>query len=124
MNSGNLLRATPFPKWRPPVPRLAQTEAQIKTIAAGFTLVPTVLFAATSYVGFRLGTKDEGFPAVLGYTIGGLSALGALASLLITIGVINAPMEPGGAWAWLAPRPVPAPTPAPGLPPVSKPVLV
>jgi hypothetical protein len=71
------LGAMPLPRWEPA--RLAQAPTlplpsgqEIKSIAASFFAVPTILAALTSYVGFRLGSKDEGVPAVLGYAVGTL----------------------------------------------------
>lgn len=79
--------------WQPaklPV-SLGQNEAKVKTFIAGAMLIPLALSAATAYVGFRLGSKDEGFPSFLGYGVGVLGALGALTSLLVTLGVIATP---------------------------------
>lgn len=74
-----------------PATKLAQTPAQVKTAAVGAMLIPLAITAATTYVGFKLGSQEEGLPAVLGYGVGALGALGAIGSLLVTIGVLKAP---------------------------------
>lgn len=85
----------------------------LKAAAAGVVLVPTALAALTSFVGFRLGTKDEGFPSFLGYALGALGAISALVGLLMVVGIVALPSLPEAA-APAAPAPGPAPTPRRG----------
>ncbi len=66
-------------------PNLGQVAG--RALAIGTLLVPTAIAAATAYVGFRLGSKDEGIPSVLGYVVGSLGVLGTLAGLLASLGV-------------------------------------
>lgn len=89
-------------------PDIALGQAGTKALAAGTIALLTLPALATAYVGFRLGTKDEGFPAILGYLVGSLASLGVLAGLLAMIGVA-VPM-------W--PVPVPSASQAPALPPL------
>ncbi len=80
----------------------------IKTAAASIVLVPTILAGLTSFVGFRLGSKDEGIPSFLGYAMGALGAISALVGILTIIGIVAIP-------SFAIPAPTPAtPAPAPG----------
>jgi hypothetical protein len=74
----------------PVVAPLGQTAGQ-RAVAAGTVAMFTLPALATAYVGFRLGSKDEGFPQVLGYVVGTLASLGVLAGLLGMIGVVALP---------------------------------
>ncbi len=81
----------------------------IKAAAAGVVLVPTALAALTSFVGFRLGSKDEGLPSFLGYALGALGAISALVGILTIVGIISLPNMPAAAPATPTPGPSPAP---------------
>ena len=95
-------RGMTLPAWRPaqvlarPIPpsRLGQ-EAAAKAIGIGVIALPTALAAATAYVGFRLGSKDQGFPMILGYIVGLAGGIAAFWGLLAMIGVATVPMAPG-----------------------------
>lgn len=111
----------PLPRWEPaklpsslgqPLPQMP-TGQQIKAAAAGFLVVPTLLAGLTSYVGFRLGSEDEGIPSVLGYVVGTLAGLAALSGLLMTIGIMKAELPEFLREAIPAPAPRPPITPAP-----------
>jgi hypothetical protein len=71
---------------------MGQTVPEIKTEALKLMLVPAGLGALMAYVGFRAGKTDHGIPSVLGYTLGTIGALGALASILVMAGVVKAPI--------------------------------
>lgn len=64
---------------------------QARAYAVGALTIPTIIAAASSYVGFRLGSLDHGIPSVLGYAVGTLGALGALIGVLGIIGVSSLP---------------------------------
>jgi hypothetical protein len=73
---------------------LGQTEGEVKAVVTSAMLVPLAISAAVSYVGFRLGSKDEGFPAFMGYGVGILGALGGLSSLMVMLGVMKSSFTP------------------------------
>jgi hypothetical protein len=88
--------------WKPtPLPRnpaldanLGQVgEGTVKAVTLGALLLPTAVAAATAYVGFRLGSKDEGFPSVLGYVVGALGGISAIMGLLAMLGVAVTPLN-------------------------------
>lgn len=66
-------------------------QAAEKGVAAVVMLVPTAFAAAVSYVGFRTGMRDKGFPQVVGYGVGFLGGLGVLGGLLAALGIIALP---------------------------------
>jgi hypothetical protein len=68
-------------------------EGTIKAVALGALLLPTAAAAAVSYVGFRLGSKDEGWASILGYVVGALGAVSALMGLLAMTGVAVTPFN-------------------------------
>jgi hypothetical protein len=65
-----------------------------KGAAAVVMLVPTALAGAVAYVGFRAGSRDKGFPQVLGYGVGVLGGLGVLAGFLSVLGIVTLPSKP------------------------------
>lgn len=65
----------------------------VKAVTLGALLLPTALAAATAYVGFKLGSKDEGFPSVLGYVVGALGGISALMGILAMLGVAVTPLN-------------------------------
>lgn len=75
---------TPAHLARRPAPRMGQAAP---AAAAGMVLLGTAASVATSYVGFRLGSLDRGFPSVLGYVVGAVGALQTLVGLLGLVGV-------------------------------------
>lgn len=74
----------------PVVAPLGQTAGE-RAMAAGTVAILTLPALATAYVGFRLGSKDEGFPKILGYVVGTLASLGVLAGLLGMVGAVALP---------------------------------
>lgn len=76
-------------------PELGQ--ASPRAIATGAILVPTLIAGVMSYVGFRLGMKDEGVPAFLGNMVGALSGIAALFGLLAAVGIATVPMPAAAA---------------------------
>lgn len=77
-------------------PNLGQTTpggSTVKAVALGALLLPTAAAAAVSYVGFRLGSKDEGWASILGYVVGALGAVSALMGLLAMTGVAVTPFN-------------------------------
>lgn len=83
--------------WKPVVlphnPNLGQGEGAVKTLAIGALLLPTAAAAAVSFVGFRLGSKDEGWESILGYIVGVLGGLSALMGVLAMLGVAVTPFK-------------------------------
>lgn len=78
----------------PPNPNLGQVgEGTVKTMAIGALLLPTVAAAAVSFVGFRLGSKDDGWESILGYIVGALGGLSALMGVLAMLGVAVTPFN-------------------------------
>ena len=67
-------------------------QASPRALATGMVLVPTLIAGVMSYVGFRLGMKDEGVPAFLGNMVGALSGIAALFGLLAAVGVATIPL--------------------------------
>lgn len=65
-----------------------------KAAALGVMFIPTAAAAAVSFVGFRLGTKDQGLPSVLGYVVGALSGITAVMGLLAMLGIATVPLMP------------------------------
>lgn len=65
----------------------------VKAVAIGALLLPTAAAAAVSYVGFRLGSKDEGWASILGYVVGALGAVSAVMGLLAMTGVAVTPFN-------------------------------
>jgi hypothetical protein len=93
-SKGVVLPVGPVQRWEPaklPV-SLGQTGGEIKATILGIMTLPTLIAAATTYVGFRLGKKDHGIPSILGYAVGTVGALATLGSLLIMAGVLKAPI--------------------------------
>ena len=82
-------------------------QASPRALATGMVLVPTLIAGVMSYVGFRLGSKDQGFPAFLGNMVGALSGIAALVGLLAAVGVATIPLPTLPA-APAAPAPRPA----------------
>lgn len=64
-----------------------------KGVALGALLLPTAAAAAVSYVGFRLGSKDEGFASILGYIVGALGGISAIMGVLAMLGVAVTPLN-------------------------------
>lgn len=85
--------------WKPaPLPynpelELGQNGAQIKAAVLGALLVPTALAGVVSYVGFKLGSSDEGLASVLGYIVGVLGGIGALVGVMGMLGLAAIPFE-------------------------------
>jgi hypothetical protein len=65
----------------------------VKAVALGALLLPTAAAAAVSYVGFRLGSKDDGWASILGYVVGALGAVTALMGVLAMTGVAVVPLN-------------------------------
>jgi hypothetical protein len=65
----------------------------VKAVTLGALLLPTTLAAATAYVGFRLGSKDEGIPSIVGYIVGALGGITALMGILAMLGVAVTPLN-------------------------------
>jgi hypothetical protein len=89
--------ARPPAAWRPGAARVVARpvlgqEAAARGLALGFIAVPTALAVASSYVGFRLGYIDRGFPSVLGYIVGVTGGIGAFFGLLSMLGVALIPL--------------------------------
>ncbi|HXX63685.1 MAG TPA: hypothetical protein VEO56_07775 [Bacteroidota bacterium] len=102
----------------PQNPNLGQSGGATKTVALGALLLPTAAAAAVSFVGFRLGSKDDdGFVSTLGYIVGVLGGLSAFLGILAMLGVAVTPFD-------LAPKTsevsLPAQLPAPA--PTTKPI--
>jgi len=77
-------------------PNLGQSSpsaSTVKAVAIGAMLLPTAAAAAVSYVGFRLGSKDDGLASILGYVVGAFGALTALMGLLAMTGVAVTPFS-------------------------------
>jgi hypothetical protein len=68
-------------------------EGTVKAVTLGALLLPTTLAAAVAYVGFRLGSKDEGVPSILGYVVGALGGISALMGILAMLGVAVTPFN-------------------------------
>lgn len=87
----------PVPLPHNPALELGQdvTPGGAKAVAMGALLLPTALAAATSYVGFRLGSQEDGFPMVLGYLVGVLGGISALMGVLALLGVAITPLNLG-----------------------------
>lgn len=86
--------------WKPvelpknPNLELGQSEGAVKAVALGALLLPTAVAAAVSFVGFRLGSKDdEGWVSVLGYVVGAVGAISALMGVLAMMGVAVTPFN-------------------------------
>lgn len=88
--------------WKPvPLPHNPALDANlgqvgpgtVKAVTLGALLLPTALAAATAYVGFRLGSKDEGVPSILGYVVGALGGISAIMGLLAMLGVAVTPFN-------------------------------
>lgn len=62
-----------------------------KAAALGVMLLPTLSAAAVSYVGFRLGTKDQGIPSILGYVVGAFAGITAVIGVLAMLGIATIP---------------------------------
>lgn len=83
---------SPLPLFQVSIKSLGQTGSEIKKTVAGAMMIPLAITSAAAYVGFKLASKEDGFPAFLGYGVGALGALGAISSLLVTIGVLKTPI--------------------------------
>lgn len=86
--------------WKPvELPRnpnleLGQSGGAAKAVAIGALLLPTAAAAAVSFVGFRLGSKDEEtWASVLGYVVGAIGAISAVMGLLAMMGVAVTPLN-------------------------------
>jgi hypothetical protein len=86
--------------WKPvelpknPNLELGQSGGAAKAVALGALLLPTAAAAAVSFVGFRLGSKDEeGWVSVLGYVVGAIGAISAVMGLLAMMGVAVTPFN-------------------------------
>lgn len=75
-------------------PNLGQSSGQVKALALGALLLPTAAAAAVSFLGFRVGSKDEeGWVSVLGYVVGALGGISALLGVLAMMGVAVTPFD-------------------------------
>lgn len=84
--------------WKPtPLPHNPDLElgqaGAVKAATLGALLLPTAVAAAVAYVGFRLGSKDEGFESILGYIVGALGGISAVMGLLAMLGVAVTPFN-------------------------------
>lgn len=84
--------------WKPiPLPHNPDLElgqaGAVKAATMGALLLPTAVAAAAAYVGFRLGSKDEGFASILGYIVGALGGISAIMGLLAMLGVAVTPFN-------------------------------
>ena len=102
--------------WKPvelpknPNLELGQSGGAAKAVALGALLLPTAAAAAVSFVGFRLGSKDEeGWVSVLGYVVGAIGALSALMGVLAMMGVAVTPFTFTPKTNEVAALPAPAP---------------
>jgi hypothetical protein len=78
----------------PQNPNLGQTGGQVKAVALGALFLPTAVAAAVSFLGFRVGSKDEeGWVSVLGYVVGALGGISALLGVLAMMGVAVTPFD-------------------------------
>lgn len=65
-----------------------------KAVTLGALFLPTAAAAAVSFIGFRVGNKDEeGWVSVLGYVVGALGGLAALMGVLAMMGVAVTPFN-------------------------------
>src|SRR4029078_6764117 len=89
---------------------LCKVGGAAKAVALGALLLPTAAAAAVSFVGFRLGSKDEeGWVSVLGYVVGAIGALSALMGVLAMMGVAVTPFTFTPKTSEVAALPAPAP---------------
>jgi len=102
--------------WKPvelpknPNLELGQSGGAAKAVALGALLLPTAAAAAVSFVGFRLGSRDEeGWVSVLGYVVGAIGALSALMGVLAMMGVAVTPFTFTPKTSEVAALPAPAP---------------
>lgn len=86
--------------WKPvelpknPSLELGQNGGAAKAVTLGALFLPTAAAAAVSFVGFRLGSKDEeGWASVLGYVVGAIGAISALMGILAMLGVAVTPFD-------------------------------
>jgi len=78
----------------PKNPNLGQSGGTVKAVALTTLLLPTVAAAAVSFVGFRLGSKDEeGWASTLGYIVGALGGISAFMGILAMLGVAVTPFD-------------------------------
>jgi hypothetical protein len=69
------------------------TPGAVKAVAFSALIPVTAIAAATAYVGFRLGAKDEGVPSILGYIVGALAGITAITGLLAMLGMAVTPIN-------------------------------
>lgn len=92
-------RQVSFPAWKPakalsrPVSDKLGQDDHSKVMTVATLALPAVVSAATSYVGFRLGSTDSGVPKALGYMVGLAGAAGALWFILGMVGLVEAPFN-------------------------------
>ncbi len=78
----------------PKNPNLGQSGGAVKAVALTTLLLPTAAAAAVSFVGFRLGGKEEnGLVSTLGYIVGVLGGLSAFLGVLAMLGVAVTPFD-------------------------------
>lgn len=78
----------------PANPNLGQSGGTVKAVTLGALALPTIAAAAISFLGFRVGSKDEeGWVSILGYVIGALGGISAAMGVLAMLGVAVTPFN-------------------------------
>ena len=78
---------------RPVGDKIGQQDEHSKILTVATLGLPMAVAAATSFVGFRLGSTDSGIPKALGYMVGLAGAGAAIWLIMGMMGLAEAPFN-------------------------------